>query len=93
MQNARGPRWWLLLLLVPLLAGLFYLESRLSLPPTIRHITQVGVIVLIFGLVYQWVNANTAGLLRSTDGPHAQDTGRSGPKEVGAPGDQEGQAE
>jgi hypothetical protein len=54
--------------------------------------TQVGVIVVIFGLVYRWTNANSAELLRSTDRSDGQDTGRAGLSEVQAPSDREGQA-
>jgi hypothetical protein len=65
MPKHRGPAWWLLYALVPLLAGLCVVEHRGSLPPSGHTGVQVGIVLFIYGLVWLWLRANALRLLWS----------------------------
>jgi hypothetical protein len=65
MPKHRGPAWWLLYALVPLLAGLFVVEHRASLSPSGHTGAQVGLVLFIYGLVWLWLRGNALRLLWS----------------------------
>ena len=67
-HKPRGPAWWLLSALLPLLAGLFVVEQRAPLPPGGHTAVQVGIVLFIYGLVWLWLRANTLRLLWSAQG-------------------------
>lgn len=58
------PSWWLLLCIVPLMIGLFVLDSFLDLPLMGHRFVEGGIVVLCFGLMNVWVRANYAALAR-----------------------------
>jgi hypothetical protein len=62
-QN-RGPRWGLLYMIVPLAAGLFWLEMKTPLSETEHRAADVGIVLLIFGLVELWLRANRLAFFR-----------------------------
>ena len=64
-KPARGPLWTLLYALLPLLGGLFFLESRSTLPAWGHRAAQVGIVLFVFGLVERWIHWNEAALVRS----------------------------
>jgi hypothetical protein len=68
MVKHRGPAWWLLYALVPLLAGLCVVEPRAPLPPGWHRGVQVGIVLVIYGLVWLWLRANALRLLCSNQG-------------------------
>ena len=67
-HKPRGPACWLLLALLPLLAGLFVVEQRAPLPPGGHTAVQAGIVLFIYGLVWLWLRANTLQLLWSAQG-------------------------
>ena len=68
MSKYPPPVWWMLCALVPLLAGLCVVEHRASLSPTEHRVAQVGIVLLIYGLVWLWLRANALHLLWSDHG-------------------------
>jgi hypothetical protein len=73
MSQYHRPGWWVLYALVPLLAGLFVVEHRASLSPTGHSLAQVGIVLLIYGLVWLWLWANRLRLLWSDRGTSYQE--------------------
>ena len=60
-QNAR-PKWWQLYLTFPLLIALFMADSRLKLSVRGHQTAQIGIVLVVFGLVHLWLKANSAAL-------------------------------
>lgn len=56
------PKWWQLNLTFPLLIGLFVLERRLQISPRGHQMAQIGIILLVYGLIFWWLKANSAAL-------------------------------
>ncbi len=56
------PKWWQLYLTFPLMVVLFAIEGRLKLSTYARQIAQLGIILLVFGLVHLWLKANEAAM-------------------------------
>jgi len=52
------PKWWQLYLTFPLLIGLFILDNRLKLSLHGHQVLQIGIIVLVYGLIHFWIKAN-----------------------------------
>jgi hypothetical protein len=71
-HKPRGPTWWLLFALLPLLAGLFLVEHRAPLSPGGHTGVQVGIVLFIYGLVWLWLRVNTLQLLWSDQGTSDQ---------------------
>ena len=63
-SKTRGPRWWQLYAMLPLLVGLFLLEMRLPFSETGHVIAQLVILGIIFGLVHLWLRANASALRR-----------------------------
>jgi hypothetical protein len=59
--NAR-PKWWQLYLIFPLLVALFILERRLNLSAGGHQTLQIGILLLVYGLVHLWLKANSKAL-------------------------------
>jgi hypothetical protein len=68
MPKHRGPAWWLLYALVPLLAGLLVVEHRAPLSPGWHTGVQVSIVLCMYGLVWLWLRTNTLRLLWSAQG-------------------------
>lgn len=62
-DQKRGPKWGILYVIVPLVAGLFGLEMKAPLPEAGHRIAQVCVILLTYGLVALWLRANRLAIL------------------------------
>jgi len=56
------PKWWQLYLTFPLLIALFILDTRLKLSERGHQAVQIGIILLVYGLVHLWLKANATGL-------------------------------
>jgi hypothetical protein len=56
------PKWWLLYLLLPVLVGLFVIESKASISDADHRVVEVGIVLLVFGLFELWLRANDANL-------------------------------
>jgi len=60
--NYTRPKWWQLYLIFPLLIALFVVDSRLKLSIRGHQVIQIGVVLLIYGLVHVWLKANARAL-------------------------------
>ena len=60
-SNTR-PKWWQLYLTFPLLVVLFMLDNRIKLTQRGHIVMQVGILVLVYGLVHLWLKANSTAL-------------------------------
>jgi hypothetical protein len=60
MSNNIHPKWWQLYLTFPLLIALFLVDSRLKISTRGHQIVQIGILLLIYGLVHLWLKANSS---------------------------------
>ena len=60
-QYAR-PKWWQVYLTLPLLVALFAVDSRLKISTRGHQAVQIGIILLVYGLVHLWLKANAKAL-------------------------------
>ncbi len=60
--NYARPKWWQLYLSLPLLIGLFLLEHRLKLSEGGHQAAQLGILLLVYGLIHVWLKANASAL-------------------------------
>ena len=66
------PKWWQVYLTLPLLVALFAVDSRLKISTRGHQVVQIGILLIVYGLMYLWVNVN-AQALREMDQPlHGQ---------------------
>ena len=65
-----GPKWWQLYLAIPLLIALFMLDAHLKISSHGHQAVQIGIILLVYGLMYMWVNANASALLQVDRSEH-----------------------
>jgi hypothetical protein len=56
------PKWWQLYLTFPLLIALFVVENRLKISARGHQAVQLGILLIIYGLVHLWLKANAAAL-------------------------------
>ena len=66
----KNPKWWQLYLIFPLFMGLFAIDSRLKISTRGHQAVQIGILLLIFGLVHLWLNANARALSRMDQMQH-----------------------
>ncbi len=62
LSNEARPKWWQVYLTFPLLVGLFMLDNRLKLPSRGHQAVQIGIILLVYGLIHLWLKANASAL-------------------------------
>ena len=60
-QDVR-PKWWQIYLTFPLLIALFAVENRLKISARGHQAVQIGILLIIYGLVHLWLKANAAAL-------------------------------
>jgi hypothetical protein len=70
---ASSPKWWQLYALFPLLVLLLVLEQQLPISAGEHQAVQIGIILLIYGLIHLWLRANAVVLAET-------DKGQSRPK-------------
>ena len=63
-SSNRRPKWWLLYLIFPLLFALFMLDHRLKTSTLGHEAVQIGIVVIIYGLIARWLKANSSALSR-----------------------------
>ena len=56
------PKWWQVYLTFPLFIVLFMLDSRLKLSEHGHQAVQIGIVLLVYGLVHLWLKANESAL-------------------------------
>ena len=62
------PKWWHVYLTLPLLMALFVLDSRLRISPRGHQAVQIGIVLLVYGLIHLWLKANRSALARGVGG-------------------------
>lgn len=60
-QIAR-PKWWQVYLSLPLLVGLFALDSRLKMSARGHQAVQIGIVLIVYLLIHLWLKANAPAL-------------------------------
>jgi len=60
--NYARPKWWQVYLTFPLLIALFMLDSRLKLSERGHMAVQIGIILIVYGLIHLWLKANARAL-------------------------------
>lgn len=58
------PKWWQLYLTFPLLIGLFAMDSRLKISILGHQVVQIGILLIVYGLIHLWLKANSSALSR-----------------------------
>ncbi len=56
------PKWWQVYLTFPLLIALFIMDSRLKISVRGHQVVQIGIILLVYGLIRLWLKANASAL-------------------------------
>jgi len=56
------PKWWQLYLTFPLLVALFVVDSRLKVSTRAHQAVQIGIVLIVFGLIHLWLKANARAL-------------------------------
>jgi hypothetical protein len=57
-----NPKWWQLYLTFPLLIALFVLDARLKLSVRGHQAIQIGILLLVYGLIHLWLKASSSAL-------------------------------
>ena len=60
----KNPKWWQLYLVFPLLIALFTVDNRLKISTRGHQAVQIGIVLLVYGLVHLWLKANSRALSR-----------------------------
>ena len=60
-KNLR-PKWWQLYLTFPCLIVLFTLDSRLKISMRLHQFVQIGILIIVYGLIHLWLKANAEAL-------------------------------
>ncbi len=61
--KTRRPAWWQLWVLVPVLGILGFVETGTPLTAVDHKLAEVGILLLVFGLISLWLHANQAALV------------------------------
>ncbi len=62
MQNNTRPKWRLLNLIVVLAFGLLALDARVHLSQIGHEAAEIGIVLVIFGLIGLWLHANAEAI-------------------------------
>jgi hypothetical protein len=63
MSNRPGrPKWWVLYILVVFIFILFGLEVRASFTQIGHTVAEIGLVIILYGLMMVWLRANEAAL-------------------------------
>jgi hypothetical protein len=62
MFPAAHPKWWQLYLALPILIALFALDGRLRISSSGHEAVQIGIVLLVYGLISLWIKANGSAL-------------------------------
>ncbi len=58
------PKWWQLYLTFPLLIALFVIDHQLKISPREHQALQIGIVLLVYGVIYWWLKANARAISR-----------------------------
>ena len=65
------PKWWLLYLTFPVLVGLFVVDARLRISSRGHQAVQIGIVLLVYGLINWWLKENRSALSRMDQKEHS----------------------
>lgn len=71
-SSNRRPRWWQLYLTFPVLILLFIFEHQLKISAREHEAIQIGIILLVYGLIYWWIKANSRAISRMDQQSYAK---------------------
>jgi hypothetical protein len=63
-NKKRHPSWGKLYFLLAILFGLFLVETRLTLSQAGHRVNEIGIVLLIYGCIWLWLDANDAALVQ-----------------------------
>jgi hypothetical protein len=61
-SNYARPKWWQVYLTFPLLIALFAVGGRLKLSVRGHQVIQIGIVLIVYGLIHLWLKANAKAL-------------------------------
>jgi len=61
-ETSSGPKWWPLLLLVPLVSGLFTVEINIPLTEPEHHFAEVVILVAVYAVIELWLRHNVRAI-------------------------------
>jgi len=61
-SNTPRPKWWQVYLTLPLLIALFMFDHSIKLSERGHEAMQIGILLLVYGLIHVWLKANEAAL-------------------------------
>ncbi|SRR6266498_1528378 len=64
LPSNKNPKWWQIYLTFPLLIALFLLDHRLKISTRGHEAVQIGIILLVYGLISWWIKANSRAISR-----------------------------
>lgn len=56
------PKWWQLYFTFPLLIAMFALDARLKMSVRRHQVVQIGIVLILYGLIRLWLKANARAL-------------------------------
>jgi hypothetical protein len=62
-KKNKHPRWWQVGPFVLVMEALYFLERQAPLSTTGHVVVQLGILLLVYGLLFLWVNANQGAWL------------------------------
>jgi len=62
-KSSIRPAWWFLYLCIALVLGLFWLEAKLPFSAAGHTWAEVGLVLILYGLVTAWLKANEAAMI------------------------------
>ncbi len=63
-DKKQRPSWWLLYLSLPMMIGLALIETHLSLSDTGHRLAEIIIVLVTFGYMWIWLNANAGALIQ-----------------------------
>jgi hypothetical protein len=63
-STKQNPSWWQLYVTFPLLIGLFMVDNHLKISTRAHQAVQIGIVLLVYGLIHVWLKANARALSR-----------------------------
>jgi hypothetical protein len=63
-DEKQRPSWWLIYLSLPIMIGLFLIQIRLPLSDTEHRLVEFIILLVIYGSISIWLQANTGALIR-----------------------------
>lgn len=69
-SSSSHPKWWQIYLTLPLLVVLFLVDSRLKISSGGHEAVQIGIVLLVYGLIHLWLKANARALRQMDQGQY-----------------------